>query len=125
MAGGCCGPLCGRAHDRVLVGAWIVLPAEEALRHPYVAAFHNPAEEPTCPKIIRIPIGDNTKYVVPRSLTARVGWVGVASNMMCVCSRVDSVVWFLCRYSAADYRDRLYKEIARKKKESRVKRSHK
>jgi hypothetical protein len=36
--------------------------AEEALRHPYVAAFHNPAEEPACPKIIRIPIGDNTKY---------------------------------------------------------------
>jgi hypothetical protein len=29
------------------------------------------------------------------------------------------------RYSAADYRDRLYKEIARKKKESRVRRSHK
>lgn len=65
------------------------LTTEEALRHPYVAAFHNPAEEPACPKIIRIPIGDNTKY------------------------------------SAADYRDRLYKEIARKKKESRVRRSHK
>ena len=53
-----------------------------------------------------------------------VGW-GSVQHDVCVCSRVDSVVWFLCRYSAADYRDRLYKEIARKKKESRVKRSHK
>lgn len=26
--------------------------------------------------------------------------------------------WF-CRYTAADYRDRLYKEIARKKKEAK------
>ena len=58
--------------------------AADALKHPYVAAFHNPAEEPACPKVIRIPITDNTKY------------------------------------TAADYRDRLYKEIARKKKEARA-----
>ncbi len=44
----------------VMVG-WIDGTAEEALRHPYVAAFHNPSEEPACPKVIRIPIGDNTK----------------------------------------------------------------
>ena len=35
--------------------------AEEALRHPYVAQFHNPAEEPSAPSIITIPINDNTK----------------------------------------------------------------
>jgi len=57
--------------------------AYEALRHPYVAQFHNEADEPTCPRILRIQIDDNTKY------------------------------------SAADYRDRLYREIARRKKEAR------
>lgn len=65
------------------------LTAEEALRHPYVSQFHNPADEPACPKIIRIPVPDSTKH------------------------------------SAPEYRDRLYKEIARKKKEARMRRSHK
>ncbi len=35
--------------------------AEEALRHPYVASFHNEADEPSHPEIITIPIDDNTK----------------------------------------------------------------
>ena len=61
--------------------------AAESLRHPYVRQFHNPAEEPACPRVLRIQIDDNTKY------------------------------------SAADYRDRLYKEIARKKKEARARRA--
>jgi mitogen-activated protein kinase 15 len=60
--------------------------AAEALKHPYVRQFHNPADEPACPRILRIQIDDNTKY------------------------------------TAADYRDRLYKEIARKKKEARLRR---
>ncbi|KAL0232153.1 hypothetical protein PCE1_003149 [Barthelona sp. PCE] len=38
--------------------------AEEALEHPYVAPFHNPANEPRCTKVIRIPIDDNIKYSV-------------------------------------------------------------
>ena len=38
--------------------------AEEALRHPYVAQFHNPADETVCDHIITIPIDDNTKYSV-------------------------------------------------------------
>jgi len=59
------------------------LTAFEALRHPYVAQFHNEADEPACPRVLRIQIDDNTKY------------------------------------SAADYRDRLYREIARRKKEAR------
>ena len=38
--------------------------AEEALRHPYLAQFHNPADEPSCDHIISIPIDDNTKYTI-------------------------------------------------------------
>jgi mitogen-activated protein kinase 15 len=38
------------------------LSAYEALRHPYVAAFHDEAQEPPCPRILRIQIDDNTKY---------------------------------------------------------------
>lgn len=59
------------------------LTAYEALRHPYVAAFHNEADEPPCPYVLKIQVDDNTKY------------------------------------SAADYRDRLYREIARRKAEVR------
>ncbi|KXZ50454.1 hypothetical protein GPECTOR_16g628 [Gonium pectorale] len=40
------------------------LSAEAALRHPYVAQFHNPADEPVCHRIIVLPISDNTKYTV-------------------------------------------------------------
>lgn len=58
--------------------------AKEALAHPYVAAFHNPDDEPACPRILRIKVSDNEKY------------------------------------TAADYRDRLYREIQRRKKESRA-----
>ena len=57
--------------------------AEEALRHPYVAQFHNPADEPACDRIITIPIDDNTKY------------------------------------SISEYRDKLYAEIVKRKKELR------
>jgi len=35
------------------------LTAEQALKHPYVAQFHNPDEEPVCTKKIFIPIDDN------------------------------------------------------------------
>lgn len=35
--------------------------AYEALRHPYVASFHNDADEPACPRVLRIQIDDNTK----------------------------------------------------------------
>lgn len=37
------------------------LSVHQALRHPYVAQFHNSADEPTCPGIIVLPISDNTK----------------------------------------------------------------
>lgn len=40
------------------------LTAAEALAHPYVAQFHNPADEPSCSKIITIPINDNHKYSI-------------------------------------------------------------
>jgi mitogen-activated protein kinase 15 len=35
--------------------------AAEALRHPYVANFHDPANEPRCTRSITIPINDNEK----------------------------------------------------------------
>jgi mitogen-activated protein kinase 15 len=38
--------------------------AAEALRHPYVAQFHNPDDEPSCSKIVTIPINDNHKYSI-------------------------------------------------------------
>ncbi|KAH0476420.1 MAG: hypothetical protein KVP17_001327 [Porospora cf. gigantea B] len=38
------------------------LSAERALEHPYVAQFHNPADEPRCDKVVKIPIDDNTKF---------------------------------------------------------------
>lgn len=57
--------------------------AEEALRHPYCAQFHNPTDEPIASGLISIPIDDNTKY------------------------------------SITEYRDRLYLEIVKRKKEIR------
>lgn len=40
------------------------LTVEQALRHPYVAQFHAASDEPVCPKVIVLPISDNTKYTV-------------------------------------------------------------
>eukprot|EP00922_Rhytidocystis_sp_ex-Travisia-forbesii_P014825 GHVS01022175.1.p1 GENE.GHVS01022175.1~~GHVS01022175.1.p1 ORF type:complete len:475 (+),score=51.89 GHVS01022175.1:510-1934(+) len=40
------------------------LSAEEALKHPFVAQFHNPDDEPICQRIISIPIDDNTKFSI-------------------------------------------------------------
>ncbi|KAL4155284.1 hypothetical protein PRNP1_007394 [Phytophthora ramorum] len=57
----------------------------DALKHPYVAQFHNEKDEPRAPAPLQIVVDDNTKY------------------------------------SAADYRDRLYREIIKKKKEVRRK----
>lgn len=56
---------------------------ENALKHPYVAQFHDEKNEPNAPSVFQIVVDDNTKY------------------------------------SAADYRERLYKEIVKKKKEAR------
>jgi len=38
--------------------------AEQALEHPYLAQFHNPDEESSCEKEIKIPIDDNKKLSV-------------------------------------------------------------
>lgn len=40
------------------------LTAEQALKHPYVAQFHNPDDEPICTKKINIPIDDNQKFSI-------------------------------------------------------------
>lgn len=60
--------------------------AEDGLRHPYVADFHNEEDEPIYPHgACRLPIDDNTKL------------------------------------SAAEYRDRLYQEIANRRRDARKK----
>ena len=61
------------------------LTAEQALKHPYVAQFHNPDEEPVCNKKINIPIDDNQKF------------------------------------SIREYRNKLYSDIHKRKKELRKK----
>ncbi len=61
--------------------------AHAALRHPFLAQFHNPAAEPESPVALRISVDDNTKY------------------------------------TAADYRERLYQDIARRKKASVAKKA--
>jgi mitogen-activated protein kinase 15 len=40
------------------------LTAEEALEHPYISQFHNPAEEVSCKAPIKIPIDDYQKYSI-------------------------------------------------------------
>jgi len=37
---------------------------EQALEHPYIAQFHNPAEEIVCEKVIVMPMNDNKKFSV-------------------------------------------------------------
>jgi len=38
------------------------LTAEEAIKHPYIAQFHNPQDEPVANKVIWISIDDNKKF---------------------------------------------------------------
>jgi mitogen-activated protein kinase 15 len=67
------------------------LTAEEALKHPYVSMFHNPAEEGICKEPLHVSFDDYRRYTVN------------------------------------EYREKLYSDIARKKKErkrERLKRSH-
>ena len=40
------------------------LNVQEALEHPYLAQFHNDANEPVCEKQIVIPIDDNKKFSI-------------------------------------------------------------
>ena len=40
------------------------LTAEQALEHPYVAAFHDPKEEIVCDHKIRIPLDDTQKFTI-------------------------------------------------------------
>ena len=43
-------------------GGIVVVLLQEALEHPYVAMFHNEAEEVNSSEQITIPLDDNTKY---------------------------------------------------------------
>ncbi len=44
------------------------LTAEEALRHPYLAQFHAPDDEPSCGRVIKITMDDNRKVGTPRHI---------------------------------------------------------
>lgn len=61
------------------------LTAEDALKHPYVAQFHNPDDEPICKRKINITMDDNHKF------------------------------------SIREYREKLYSDIHKRKKEIRKK----
>lgn len=43
------------------------LTADEALRHPYLAQFHNPDDEPSCGRVIKISMDDNNKVWIPQN----------------------------------------------------------
>merc|ERR1719453_2696923 len=62
--------------------------AEQSLRHPYVAKFHNTEDEPASQKPVELKVDDNKKY------------------------------------SASSYRERLYKEVKRKKVAHRRRNKH-
>ena len=63
--------LSGNTHDEVAIDLLLKLlvfnpkkrlTAEQALKHPYVADFHNPEEEIICVHKIEIPLDDNNKF---------------------------------------------------------------
>ena len=63
--------LSGNTHDEVAIDLLLKLlvfnpkkrlTAEQALKHPYVADFHNPEEEIICDHKIEIPLDDNNKF---------------------------------------------------------------
>ena len=88
--------------------------AEEALRHPFVAQFHNPADEPACDHTITIPIDDNVKYSiqVPGPCCCslgrrRRGGARPPASLIGRCGPLQ------------EYRDKLYAEIVKRKKELR------
>ncbi len=66
--------------------------AAQALRHPFVAQFHNPEDEPSCSRVITIPINDNHKYSIAeyRWAVGRAGrgyaggWLSISGWGLCV-----------------------------------------
>ena len=123
--------------------------AEEALRHPYVAQFHNPVEEPSAPSIITIPINDNTKASNCTTLYLVHRWAKSCTSI-CILIYVHGVsevagragdnfvvheglqrgrnimmAWSLrsffvvAQYSIQEYRDKLYDDILKRRKELR------
>ena len=74
------------------------LSAAEALAHPYVAQFHQPADEPDAACVITIPIDDNTKARaagpasrpgLARARTSRPRQCAVPSERWCAKLRED------------------------------------
>jgi serine/threonine protein kinase len=107
--------------------------AADALKHRYVACFHNAADEATALRALRIQVDDNVKYsaacvppppppssycATPFSLKShlpcrnRTRPVSRARTLPSTCSPAA-----LARQSipCSDYRDRLYREIAKRK----------
>jgi mitogen-activated protein kinase 15 len=54
--------------------------AEEALKHEYVAQFHNEEDEPNCPRKIRIPIDDNKKCSIQEYRSKLYGLISNADS---------------------------------------------
>lgn len=104
------------------------LTAADALRHPYVANFHDPANEPRCTRPITIPINDNEKVTSSPALLSATGCafdVLVGSGWRVSrcswerCSKLfeTTVIVFVCVQRAIqEYRNQLYEEIVKRKK---------
>lgn len=58
------------------------LTAAEALRHPYVANFHDPANEPRCSRPVTIPINDNEKVLRPLCFSSPSCFTQTPGNLM-------------------------------------------
>ena len=111
------------------------LTAADALRHPYVANFHDPANEPRCTRPITIPINDNEKVGLfypnsppsvpfPVEASAALRPVdgdenrlrrGRAVRPFVSSCRSLKVEWSLQR-AIQEYRNQLYEEIVKRKK---------
>lgn len=86
------------------------LSAVQAMDHPYVAKFHDPANEPTLDKAVAIPIVSERASPHPAATKPDT----VFSCLLCFfrlpCSQDDNT-----KFSIADYRDKLYGDVVRKR----------
>lgn len=102
--------------------------AEEALRHPYVAQFHNEADEPSHPTPITIPIDDNHKVLTTLAAHPLVTvclktpvWAmcQVANPSVDNSASPSALCWPALQYSIEEYREKLYMEIVKRRRELR------
>jgi serine/threonine protein kinase len=68
------------------------LTAADALRHPYVANFHDPANEPRCTRPITIPINDNEKVCLRTHFLPSVNALPRQSHSISVCCGMFAII---------------------------------